>query len=411
MENSFNIAGMENLLEKISNISHKYEILKKENSFNIFGILRNYHEEKGLHSRFIYEMLNPRGSHGLGTRPLKLFVGTFKLEDFFTEEDIEKSEVYREYRNIDILVKTDSKALIIENKIHADDQPAQIRRYHDIVCSEGISEENIKIIYLALDGHEASEDSVAGLDKGKIETFSYETVIEWISKCAGISAKKPYLREALFQYIDVINILLGRTTTMKEFKEIFELFKKSEDILNAKKIVENWENISMEIELIFWNSIREKIKSENGYSIFYDGVGNSIENGEHGIVIDINTLLNNEYKIFLKVQAYRKREFQLYYGIHILESDRVSPRSEIKNTQLASITDEMNKSDVDDVTDWWWLGYKLAVNNKFDEDFLQIVENEKRKQYIDKFWTEITNFAKNKSNEIQEVYKSILLQK
>jgi hypothetical protein len=67
------------LLEKASIIKLRQEALKPESTFNIFQILRSGHEEVGLHSRFLYELLNPKGSHGMGDIFLRHFAEMFSL--------------------------------------------------------------------------------------------------------------------------------------------------------------------------------------------------------------------------------------------------------------------------------------------------------------------------------------------
>ena len=42
--------------------------------FNIFSILRKSSDEVNLHSKFIYELLNPNGSHQQGDIFLNLFI-------------------------------------------------------------------------------------------------------------------------------------------------------------------------------------------------------------------------------------------------------------------------------------------------------------------------------------------------
>ncbi len=60
------MTNLEILIKKIELIEFKYRKLKEMESnssrFNIFSILRDSSDEVNLHSKFIYELLNPLGS-------------------------------------------------------------------------------------------------------------------------------------------------------------------------------------------------------------------------------------------------------------------------------------------------------------------------------------------------------------
>ncbi|MCP4987377.1 MAG: hypothetical protein GY928_15375 [Colwellia sp.] len=49
-----------------------------EFQFNLFSVLRSASDEVRLHSRFITEILNPKGSHGFGDCFLQEFLKTLK---------------------------------------------------------------------------------------------------------------------------------------------------------------------------------------------------------------------------------------------------------------------------------------------------------------------------------------------
>ena len=114
------------------------EILKDryytDYQFNLFTVLRSSSDEVRLHSRFISEILNPSGSHGFGSVFLEEFLSTLNIHSKITET----VTVHSEYKNIDILIRCGKSAIVIENKIHAGDQPQQLKRYLDAMASEGV---------------------------------------------------------------------------------------------------------------------------------------------------------------------------------------------------------------------------------------------------------------------------------
>lgn len=63
------------LLSEVQTIVKSYSRINKMSgqSFNLFSLLRKENEEVPLHSMFIAELLNPKGSHQQGTLYLDLF--------------------------------------------------------------------------------------------------------------------------------------------------------------------------------------------------------------------------------------------------------------------------------------------------------------------------------------------------
>ena len=74
-----NIEDIKTLLSKINPIYAKTkqadeEKRKRGEYFNIFNTLRLWSEEVRLHSRFLAELLNPNGNHGMGNAFLCQFL-------------------------------------------------------------------------------------------------------------------------------------------------------------------------------------------------------------------------------------------------------------------------------------------------------------------------------------------------
>ena len=122
------------LLEKAGIIDFSFKKLRDDDRFNIFTILRNRDEEVGLHSRFLFELLNPKGSHNKQDEFLKLWLDVLEITDFSLDNVLAR----RERGSIDILLTNRNRqAIIIENKIWAEDQLNQLERYHTHVSRLG----------------------------------------------------------------------------------------------------------------------------------------------------------------------------------------------------------------------------------------------------------------------------------
>lgn len=71
-------------LDSIEIIKWKYEkvLQQAQQDFNIFSILRSESDEVYLHSQFLAELLNPKGSHNQGDILLGLFLQQVDLPNF-----------------------------------------------------------------------------------------------------------------------------------------------------------------------------------------------------------------------------------------------------------------------------------------------------------------------------------------
>ncbi len=229
------------LLKQVEDVRLKYEQLAKISGekFNIFHILNVSTYEVRLHSAFIAELLNPKGSHGQNTVFLSLFLQQLKIENFEFEGanvEIEKyisPKMEESGGRIDIFLKNNkSQSITIENKIYAADQDKQLLRYKNYIGDNG------RLFYLTLEGDEPDDCSIGTLVKGEhFELISYHTdIVNWLEKCQKEAASFPLLRETIAQYIYLIKHLTGQTTNRKMENEIVDLITKSPE--NLKNAVE-----------------------------------------------------------------------------------------------------------------------------------------------------------------------------
>lgn len=74
------------LLNEIQTISESYKRVAEATgeNFNIFSVLQMESDEVKTHSRFLAELLNPKGSHGQKDVFLKKFIERFGIEKFDT---------------------------------------------------------------------------------------------------------------------------------------------------------------------------------------------------------------------------------------------------------------------------------------------------------------------------------------
>jgi|SRR5690554_651745 len=300
-KNNKHLNTIQSLLNQIGLITDKYEEIERitGEKYNIFSILGKSSDELA-HSRFISNLLNPKGSHGQGGMYLRLFIDYMKakffrnnesqnktdsnikvLNEFLTEAASCKTEVNtglvdqisEEGGRIDILLESGQNHIIIENKLYATDQLKQLVRYNNF-------SNHAPIFYLTINGKDASKDSKQNLEEG-IHYFriSYEEdILNWIIQCVKESTATPFIRETLRQYVNLIKRLTNQLTSNKMEEDLLKLFtndnRKNMQLLKLvykKGFQEEINKITMHF---FMNSVRDKInEGDNEFEASYSNKG------------------------------------------------------------------------------------------------------------------------------------------
>jgi hypothetical protein len=265
---------LKNLLNQVSIISKKNdEILDATGGrFNMFRVCGVNHYEN-THSAILAEFLNPNGTHGLKSQLLECFIET--LDEYFTihKFNCENARVRTEHSTpegrIDILIENEQreKAIIIENKIYADDQWEQLKRYNKY-AEATYRKENYQILYLTLWGDEASTQSGDGVSYLPI---SYkENIINWLEKCVAIASRFPMVRETIIQYINHLKQLTNQDMDRKNQDEITDVLSKIENLKAAKIIYQNYSATFDSIIEKGFNSKMEEFAKQKGLEYHYE---------------------------------------------------------------------------------------------------------------------------------------------
>jgi hypothetical protein len=254
----------ETLLSKVNIICTKYNELAtiSGENFNVFKILKLSTSEVRLHSSLIGELLNPDGSHGLKNIFINEFIRLLcKKDERLSPTDylnikanieIEKwigniDSNYEEKGFIDIYIHFENgKTIIIENKIGADDQQGQLRKYHNY-------DKSAIIVYLTIDGKEPKEKSTLNskfpYDEIKPILLSYkDNIIEWLEVTKKESVNHSLLRETLTQYIYLLKYLTHQTMNEQMKNELVDLISCNADyIRSAQEIQGVWNECKFKI--------------------------------------------------------------------------------------------------------------------------------------------------------------------
>lgn len=405
---------MEALLAKLGVINLKYEILEDENQFNIFTTLRKYNDEVNLHSRFIFELLNPLGTHRKEDKFLSLFLDAIELEDF----ELNDVSVYKERENIDILITNANQAIIIENKIYAGDQKNQLQNYYNKLKDDYAE---IWIVYLKLWEEMPSDNSLGNLSDKVIEdsllTISYNYhITNWIGQCILQCAQFPTLRETLVQYNKLIKDLTGNSMSAKQHKEIYKLLSKGSNIHEAATLYSSWNYVRQKVELEFWQDFEKVITSE--YTILdiqkyserkIDDLIDRSRNKDpwYGLMFQVYKMKNDKICMFIE-----RGTHEIYYGLTVLNrnnqrTDNVNKKYKLLADELTGIA-EWNWNDDDP----FWLGGNYLTDDVDFEQFdnqstLSLINKEYREKYIATNWELIKSFIA-KSSDIIKAYEEQL---
>lgn len=256
--------------QQLLNLAKQYKsLLVKPQEYNLFSVLRGKTDEVRLHSRFIADLLNPKGQHGLSFYPLKLFLEhQAKISVVDANYDF---VVKTEEKNIDILMvnRQTSQAIILENKIYASDQEQQLLRYYNDVKQAGYK--HISIIYLTPFGTLPSEYALKG-DLGdlnaygvKIITMSYEhNIFNWIGLLINQSAQIPSLRESLIQYTLIIREIAEMSNDEAYINELKTLLIETNSVDIVDGLQAARQALCIDALVLFWKTLVTEIKKEFG---------------------------------------------------------------------------------------------------------------------------------------------------
>lgn len=320
-----------NLMRLLNNVSHiikhkrEIELLKGER-FNVFSILQMERAENKTHSAFLYELLNPDGSHLKGRLFLELFLNCVENKSIDLPSAKVKTEHYIGVRDdinktggrIDIYIEDrNGNSISIENKIDASDQNTQIERY----CNH--NRKNNVVYYLSKNGGNPSLES-KGLLKSGIDFYllSYQTdIVGWLNLCLKECFDTPILRETIKQYIILIKKITNTMDSIEEMelfrvilqnqeeasiiatnynKAILSVYSKlREDIFNLLELslADNFNLYKGNKVEATYSQIWIKIKNKNEEKIFFGIQGFSIDNGLKIGVFVMNGLYIEKYEV------------------------------------------------------------------------------------------------------------------
>ena len=243
--------------------------LRGEN-FNVFHVLHMEDNEDKLHSRFIAELLNPRGSHGQGDAFLRFFLeqlgdlvwrdesrriaakewiktenATVEREKLIGKVTVKEDPESSTGGRIDIFLTDGEHHLSIENKIGSGEGEMQVTRYCNYQPGRNF------VLFLTLQGDKAATA------KKNYRPISYsEHILPWIESCQRHAVDFPILRETIKQYIITVKRLLTGGLTMdsqirdsmkRHYKAALEIRQTFDDLV-SEQLQELVQQVQKQIE-------------------------------------------------------------------------------------------------------------------------------------------------------------------
>ena len=367
-----------NILNQVRIVSRKIkeqriEKFERGENYNIFNDLGFMSDEVHLHSMFLANLLNPKGSHGQRGKFLEAFlkmlqksfsaISADNLELDITNASVEVEKYIgrqtdSEGGRIDIYLTDGKHSIIIENKIYAVDQYHQMLRYWNYGMSQkgDDTEKSFVLIYLTLDGCSPSKESLGeDLKENDIVCLSYKNDIRgWLDRCVELASRTPLVRETINQYISTIDILTNNV--MEDNKELLDILCKEEnldaiyDIANNKNIV-----VNRIINEVFIPKLRDLAESK-GLTMGDNCTENWMEESWAGA-----SFYNPKWKYLKLVFEFERSGLgSLIFGFHTKDEDGVK-REDVKDWEKV----QKNYS-TKDVNNQCWIWKDFNGNQYWD---------------------------------------------
>lgn len=319
---------MEELQQLLKDVYEATKGIKqgKVESFDVVGICIGTQET--IHSKFLAELLNPHGSHGFGPAFLKVFYEQVGLNELTPKNSSIKTEFKCPEGKMDIVISNKYDIVVIENKIYAVDQSDQLKRYSEWLNKQ--EKANKKLIYLTLDGHEAS--NAKDIDYQQI---SYRNdILQWLDKCIAeifkntlsakdgknafaknqIDERNAFVKKLLLQYKELIKKLTRMDMEPEMKNKISEVITSNKkNYLAAALTAKAFDSIH---QVFLRNIVKKACEEEREKWPWGKEMEWEISTNKYNQFGISYTPKSKQYKLFFEFQIENYQN--IYYGLHDL---------------------------------------------------------------------------------------------
>jgi len=371
---------LEVLLEKVKQIKEKHDALNQREAqgFNIFSLLLKAGDEVNLHTKFIYELLNPKGSHHQGKLFLDLFLKELALE-------ITSSELvaFREKHNIDISLKSATNAILIENKIYTKDHSSQLSRYVKQTKKEGYKKKQITLIYLTLFGHAPTEKK---MQKFVIIMSYRKNIVNWLGSCIVEIENIPILRETLKQYLNLVKELTHQSTEKGFMLDVKKFLLEENNLQKVIALEESIVEAKIAVQLEFWHILLGKLIPHYAFSFYNLNKDSSLRNS----VRRYYELQKNAKDYGIKCQIDENTYFfvelrkNIYYGFEFIDKSLITE----EQTKVLE-SSKFNWDGMNDAIYWKYPEKNLNFDAFNHQNIFDLLNVELKERDIEKISNEI----------------------
>lgn len=233
-----NLSDEEALQNFLLDIDCLDELLPWTKRFNLFDVLKISRMEI-RHSNVLAWLLNPNENHGLGDAFLKAIIQIVVQNDDNGRYNVLETllidfysfVVYREWKNIDILLVSDVEKFLIaiENKIDSHEHDNQLKKYRETLATDYPDYRKMHL-YLTPEGEEPS-------DTDFWDALSYRDVVEALSDQREATELAPDVALVVENYLDVLRRDIVEDEKLIEIcNKIYAKHKKALDLIFEHRI-------------------------------------------------------------------------------------------------------------------------------------------------------------------------------
>jgi len=222
------------------------------NDFNIFSTLRKKNAEVGLHSNFIYSLLNPNSKHCQNELFLELFIkDVLNIQNFGNIISVKREDATDEQRRIDFTIESDNYLIGIEMKSSHSrgDEKFQLSHYKSELEKNATASQEAIIYYLTLDGKSATDKSLLyenSKPKSKMDENDYKR----------ISFKKHIFQWIEHSYDEVKNIT-NLAVLLTQYKEIVQQISRKDYKGNVMELYDYTQTLDATEEKMMYAFMQE----------------------------------------------------------------------------------------------------------------------------------------------------------
>lgn len=261
------------MLDTVSCFIKKKGDLIKMLPFHL-NVIDELHINENAHSRLLAKLLNYRreGKWVVLESLLKYVASVSNLESF-NEIKIIKPVITQEKERIDIWIRDQEYAIIIENKVYnASDQEAQLSRYIEKTYrnGKGYPLKQIYVLYMPQTPSEPEKQSWGEYEENFKDRFAIisfkDEIRKWLKEEISplvYSSNEKILKSAIYQYIDYLDGMFNMRESFKSY------YMNIEKIISDKIGLENCNNDQERINLLqntiddFNSLVRDMVNLQN----------------------------------------------------------------------------------------------------------------------------------------------------